>query len=159
MSTDNRLQAPAAGRRSAPTRWQPARILAVLLLLVGLGGYVVAAAADSSVAKTSAADVTALGQQDPGTAAAVLRLRVLPVQSAYDTYARASLAVVSARRDVTKPISQVRFLSTSGSARTSASMDLLSKGIVAYGAAVEREDVARLAYAHQLALLMTEVHR
>jgi hypothetical protein len=159
MSTDNRFWEGDTGRRSASTRWQPARILAVLLLLVGLGGYVVAAAADSSVANTSAADITALGRQDPGTAATVLRLRVLSVQSAYDTYARSSLAVVSARGDVNRLIKHVRSLSTSGSPGTPAARDLLTKGIAAYDAAIEREDVARQAYARQLAHLKAEVRQ
>ena len=131
----------------------------MLLLLVGLGGYVVAAAADSSVAKTSVADERALGQQDPATAAKALRSRVTPIKGAYDTYVAASLAVVSARGDVNKLFNQVRSPSTSGSLGVAGAKDKLSKGIAAYGAAVERANVARKAYADQLALLMAEVHR
>jgi hypothetical protein len=89
----------------------------------------------------------------------VLRLRVLPVQSTYDTYARASLAVVAARADVNQLIRQVRSTSASGSPGEAAARDLLSRGIAAYSAAVEREDVARQAYARQLAHLKAEVRQ
>jgi hypothetical protein len=125
---------------------------------VGLGGYVVAAAADSSTGKTSVADETALGQQDPVTRAAALRSRVTPIKVAYDTYAAESLAVVTARGDVSRLLSQARALSSSGSGEAATARDQLSTGITAYGAAVARQDIARQAYARQLALLMAEVH-
>jgi hypothetical protein len=157
MSTDDRVREPAAGGRSASTRWQPARALAILLLLVGLGGYVVAAAADSSIARTSVADEAALGQKDPATEAAALRIRIIPVQGAYDTYAAASLAVVYARDDVNKLVKRVRSAPASGSPGAASARDGLSKGISAYAAAVERENVARQAYAKLLAPLMAEV--
>jgi len=157
MSTDDRPRGPAAGGRSASTGWQPARILAILLLLVGLGGYVVAAAADSSVANAPVATDSTLGQQDPASTAKALSSRVTRVQGAYDTYAAASLAVVSARRDVNRLIDKVRS-PTSGNPGAAGAKDALSKGIAAYGAAVERENVARKAYAVQLAPLTAEVH-
>lgn len=157
--SDSQPLAPPAPSRSTSTAQRTARAFAMLLLLVGLGGYVVAAAADSSVAKTSVADERALGQQDPATAAKALRSRVTPIKGAYDTYVAASLAVVSARGDVNKLFNQVRSPSTSGSLGVAGAKDKLSKGIAAYGAAVERANVARKAYADQLALLMAEVHR
>jgi hypothetical protein len=177
MSTDKRLpKAPAdsvsprsrpqsrqlaapGGRGSRRGPRQPARTFAILLLLVGLGGYVVAAAADSSVGKTSVADETALGQQDPVAGAQTLRSRVTPIKVAYDSYAAASLAVVTARADVIKLFSTVRAQSTPGSVEATTARGQLSTGIAAYGAAVERENEKRQAYARQLALLMAEVHR
>jgi hypothetical protein len=159
MSTDSRVPEAAAGAGPASKGWQPARALAILLLLVGLGGYVVAAATDSSVAKTSAADEAALGRKDAATAAAALRIRIAPVQGAYDTYAAASLDVVSARGAVNKLVTRVRSTSASGGPGAASAKDALSKGIAAYGAAVERENVARQAYAKQLAPLMAEVHQ
>jgi hypothetical protein len=125
---------------------------------VGLGGYVVAAAADSSVTNTPVADDSTLGQQDPASAARALSSHVTTVQRTYDTYAAASLAVVSARRDVNKLIDKVRS-PTSRNPGAAGAKDLLSKRIAAYGAAVERENVARQAYAVQLAHLMAEEHR
>jgi hypothetical protein len=136
-----------------------ARTSAILLLLVGLGGYVVAAAADSSVSKTAVADEKGLGAQNPVTAAQAYRSHISPIKSAFDTYAAASLAVVSARDDVNRLFNQVRSAPTSKSPAAATARDQLSQGITAYGAAVEREDVARQAYADQLALLMTEMHR
>jgi hypothetical protein len=135
-----------------------ARTSAILLLLVGLGGYVVSAAADSSVSKTAVADDKGLGAQNPVTAAQAYRSHISPIKSAFDTYAAASLAVVSARDDVNRLFNQVRSASAKSPAAATAK-DQLSQGITAYGAAVEREDVARQAYAAQLALLMTEMHR
>jgi hypothetical protein len=135
------------------------RTFTIVMLLVGLGGYVVAAAADRSVAKTSVADDRALGQQDPATAEKALRSHFAPIKGAYDSYAAASTAVVSARGDVNKLFNQVRSASTSGGPGAAGAKDELTKGIAAYGAAVQREDVARKAYADQLALLMAEIHR
>jgi len=176
MSTDEHSRTPAADSPSARSRRQsrqlaargeprsrpgtrhPGRAFAILLLLVGLGGYVVAAAADSSTGKTSVADETALGQQDPVTGAAALRSRVTPIKVTYDIYAAASLAAARARDDVSRLLSHARALSSSGSEEAATARDQLSTGIAAYGAAVERENLARQAYARQLALLMAEVH-
>ena len=138
---------------------RPTRTIAVLLLLVGLGGFVVAAAADSSVAKISASADRALGQQDPATAAQALRGRVAPLKVSYDSYAAASLAVASARSEVTRLLNQVRSPSTSGGPGVAAARDELSSGISAYGEAIAREKAARQAYADHLALLMAEIHR
>jgi hypothetical protein len=138
---------------------RPTRTIAILLLLVGLGGYVVAAASDSSVANSSAAAERALGQQDPATAAQALRSRVAPLKVTYDSYAAASLAVASARGEVTRLLNQVRSPSASGSQTVAAAKVELSASISAYGEAIAREKVARQAYADQLAPLMAEIHR
>ena len=176
MSTEDPSRGPAAKGPATVSRWQrrqlaretrgststarhPARTFTVLLLLVGLGGFVVAAAADSSVAKTSVADERALGQQDPATAARALRSHVTQIVGAFDAYAASSIAVVSARGDVNKLFNQVRSSSASGSLAVARAKDKLSKGIAAYGAAIERQNVARQAYTDRLALLMAEVHR
>ena len=138
---------------------RPTRTLAILLLLEGLGGYVVAAAADSSVAKLSAANDQALGQKDPVTEAQILHSRVTPIKGTYDTYAAASLAVATARGEVTRLLNQVRSPSTPGDPEVAAARDGLPSSIAAYGAAIAREKVARQAYSDHLALLMAEVHR
>jgi hypothetical protein len=133
--------------------------LTILLLLTGIGGFAVANVVDSSVAKTAAENEMALGQQDPAAAARMLRSRVTPVKSAYDTYAAASLATTSARRDVITLLNQAKPPSTSGSQAAPGAMGELPQSMAAYGAAVERENIARQAYTRQLALLMAAVHR
>lgn len=89
----------------------------------------------------------------------MLRSRVAPIKDAYDTYTAASLAAVSARRDVITLFNQAKPPSTSGSQTGASAMDELPKSIAAYGAAVERANVARQAYTKQLKLLMAVVHR
>jgi hypothetical protein len=135
------------------------RTFTILLLLVGLGGYVVAAAADRSVAKTVVADDRALGQQDPAMAAKALRSHFSPIKGAYDNYLAASSAVVSARGDVNKLFNQVRSGSPSGSLGAAGAKNELANSITEYGAAVQQEDVARKAYADQLRRLMAEIHQ
>lgn len=162
MSTDKRSRGASGAARSAGQRQRQQRVvrtLTILLLLVGIGGFVVATVVDSSGAKTSVADERTLGQQDPAAAAKVLRNRVAPIKDAYDTYAAASLATVSARRDVIKLFNQAKPQSTSGSQAAASARDELPKSLAAYGAAVARENVARQAYSTQLKLLMTVVHR
>jgi hypothetical protein len=144
---------------STSTTRRPARTVAILLLIVGLGGYVVAAAADSSVARLAAANDQALGQKNAAAEAQTLQGRVEPIKSSYDTYAAASLAVTAARGEVTRLLSQVRSPSTSGGPEVAAARDNLPSSIAAYGAAIAREKVARQAYGDHLALLMAEMHR
>ena len=143
---------------SKSTTRRPARTVAILLLLVGLGGYVVAAATDSSVAELSAASHQALGQNDPVAEAQTLQGRITPIKSTYDTYAAASIAVASARSEVTRLLSQVRSPSTSVG-QVADARDRLPSRIAAYGEAIARQKVARQAYSDHLALLMAEVHR
>jgi hypothetical protein len=144
---------------STSTPRRPARAVAILLLLVGLGGYVVAAAADHSVGKVSAVEDRALGTQDPVAAASALRRRTTPITTTYNTYASASLVVGSTRGELTRLFNLVRPTSTAGPAEAADARGRLSESIAAYGVAIERQKVAQQAYAHELALLMAEVHR
>jgi Tfp pilus assembly protein PilV len=132
--------------------------MTILLLLVGIGGFAAANVVAGSVAKTSAADEQALGQQDPAAAAKVLSNRIAPIKDAYETYAAASLTAVSARRDVILLFNEAKPPSTPGSPAAASAKLRLPSSLAAYTAAIERENVARKAYTRQLALLMAVVH-
>ena len=162
MSTDKRSRGPSTGVRAARRRRRQQRVvrtLTILLLLVGIGGFAMANVLDGSVAKTSVEDERALGQQDPAAAAKVLRNRVVPIKDAYDAYAAASLAAVSARREVITLFNQAQSPSTSGSQKAASAKEQLPRSLAAYGAAVEQENVARQAYSSQLKLLMAVIHQ
>jgi hypothetical protein len=134
------------------------RALAILLFLVGFGGFVVAAASDQSVQKSSAADETTLGQRDPVAAAKTLRTGFTSVNSAFNAYAAASQVVATARQDVTTQFAKVAAVSGRGGAGLAAANRELSGAIAAHGAAVAREQVARQVYVDRLDVLIKEVH-
>ena len=150
--------AKPAQSRSRPGR-KPARALAIVLFLVGIGGFVVANAADRSHAPTAVQDVAVLGQQNPVGAAQALRAQIRPVKRSFDTYAAASGAVAATRADVTNLFNALDPPSAVGSPEAVAARLRLSAGIAAYGAAVEREQVARITYDTRLELLLRQVHR
>ena len=154
--------APAGSATRAPSRSRPerkpARALAILLFLVGIGGFVVANAADRSHAPTAVQDEAVLGQQNPVGAAQALRAQIRPVKRSFDTYAAASGAVAAARADVTNLFNALSPPSAAGSPEAAAAKLRLSAGIAAYGAAVEREQVSRIAYDKRLELLLRQVH-
>jgi hypothetical protein len=162
MSTDKRSRGPSAEVWAAMRRRRQQRVVrtvTILLLLVGIGGFAAANVLDGSGARLSVADESALGQQDPAAAAKVLRNRVAPIKDAYDTYAAASLATVSARREVITLFNQAKPPSPPGSEAAAGAKDELPNSLAEYGAAVERENVARQAYSAQLKLLMAVIHR
>jgi len=149
--------ATPAPDRSRPKR-KPARAMAIVLFLVGIGGFVVSNAADRSHAPTAVRDEAVLGQQNPVGAAQGLRAQVRPVKRSFDTYAAASGAVAATRADVSNLFNALGPPSAAGSPEAVAAKLRLSAGIAAYGAAVEREQVARIAYDNRLELLLRQVH-
>lgn len=152
------VQPAAVPVRPAPAR-QRARTIAILLFLVGGVGYGIANVADRSHAASAVQDERVLGPKNPVGASQALRARVRPVKGAFDTYAAASTAVAAARADVTTLFNAVGPRSAGRTAESAAAKVRLSRGIAAYGAAVGREQAARIAYDKQLSLLMAEVHR
>jgi len=134
------------------------RALALILFLVGFGGFVVAAAANQSIERTAASDSRALGQRDAAAASATLRTGFTSVNSAFNTYVATSQAVARSRKDVTSRLNAVAALSKSGKAGLTQVKRDLARALDAHAVAVEEEKLARKAYADQLAVLMKDVH-
>jgi hypothetical protein len=153
---------PTTPPRAAPPPAKvrhPARTFAILFLLLGLGGYVAAAGADSSHSQTSGVDDQALGQRDPVVAAEALDIRVTPLKEAYDEYAAASLAVTRAREKVTILLNEASSSSGTGSLRAGPAKEELPTAIALYGAAIQRERATGQAYTRLLPPLMREMHQ
>lgn len=152
----------SAGRgapvRSGSRGQSVARALAILLFLVGFGGFVVAAASNQSVQKSSRAVQATLGQRDPAAAAVTLRAGFTSVNSAFNAYAAASQVVATARKDVTTQFAKVAAVSGQGGAAAAAANRELSRAIAAHGAAVASERSARQTYVDRLDVLLKEVH-
>lgn len=144
---------------SRSTGRHPARTFTILFLLVGLGGFVVAAATDQSVEKSAVADERAFNQRDPVLAAQRLDILIKPIKGAYDDYAAASLAVASAREDVTNLLTQAASTSGAGRVRAARAREELPTAIAAHSEAVTLERATRQIYVDQLAGLMKEMHR
>jgi hypothetical protein len=152
---------PTAPPRAAPQRAQvrqPARTVAIVLLLVGLGGFVVAAAADSSHSQTADMDERALGARDPVAATAALNNSVEALTAAYDEYAAASLAVATAREKVTILLRDASSPSGTGSPKAAQAKEELPAAIAVHSAAIQRELVAGQVYTRLLVPLMREMH-
>lgn len=158
QSGGSELSGQSAPVRSGSSGQSLTRALAILLFLVGFGGFVVAAASDQSVLKTSAADQATLGQRDPVAAAKTLRTGFTSVNAAFNAYAAASQVVATARQEVSTQFAKVAAVSGRGGAGSAAANRELSRAISAHSAAVAREQVARQAYVDRLSVLIKEVH-
>lgn len=145
-------------RRGRRVAWT----FAVLLLLIGIGGFAAAAAIDNSNEDSFAADSKALGERDADTVTRELEAGVAKAKRAYDDYVAAENAVFEAHEDVTyrfnEVVSPLNPADLLGTARAREEFhQVITPVIAAYVAAVEQERTARQAYVTQLMLLTAEM--
>jgi len=155
--------APAPAAPPVPTRKGRGGIVAlwvfaVILALVGLGGFALATAADNGNRDTFAADYRALGTHDATDQAAVLARLNASVKTTFDAYMAAEEAVWSAHEAVTSAVNDVVANDNAGNtAGAQAARDRLGPALAAYEAAVAQEQAAQQSFLAQLALLQKEV--
>jgi hypothetical protein len=77
------------------------------MLLVGIGGFVLAAGIERENEQAYAADYAALGARDPDPQAQALDVRVAKVKAAYDAYVAALAKVHTRHEAVTEKFNEV----------------------------------------------------
>jgi hypothetical protein len=126
-------------------------VLAVLLLLVGTAGFVLASIADDHNARTFAEDYAALADRDAGAVAGALDARVTATDGAFNDYVAAAAAVRARHEAVTQAFNAA--LASPGAATTRR----VERAMAAYGRALAREAAMRRAYFRELRSLETEL--
>jgi hypothetical protein len=157
-SPDARSRPAPAASRSGPRGQGLIQLLALSLFLVGIGGFVVAAAGSQSIQKTAVPDARALGGRDPAAASVTLRAGFTSVDGAYNAYAASTQRVARARAVVVKRLATVEALSKTGKAGLGKAKSDLTSAMAAHELAIEEERIARRVYVDRLAALMKDVH-
>lgn len=142
---------PTVARRAGARRWQWTVWLSVVLLLIGIGGFVTANGIDSHSVKTFAEEYAALDGRDPGTTGDALDAQVSEVKAAFDDYVLAAAAVRRRHEAVTDAFNEALASSDEVMSRK------LDRVMAAYRAALRRERVKRQAYFAELRSLKVEI--
>lgn len=143
---------PATARR--PGGRVVSWVVAVVLVVVGVLGFVLAGVGDSSTTARYKADQAVLGEHNAATSAEALNAQVARVKAAYDDYVSAAATVRTRHEAVTDTFNEVVTpLDPTNLLGITRAKESLPKVIGAYQRSLARQQAAAAAYFAQLAHL------